>query len=116
MSVCIRDYKCGGITYCLKFIVDLLKSCNRQFDTLQEFAKQIRKTFRVFQFARILVKRKLVFSTPEHLEMPQRCSRHYYNLYRMSQTLIKDMLYGDIPDFHTIMDAVRKPEMEINSL
>ncbi len=109
---------------------------------------------------------------PEHLEMPQRYSRHYYDLYRMAQTTVKDaafahlellkkvvdfkmkfyprtwakypeavpgtlklvppeyrvgalatdyesmkdMLYGDIPDFNNVMDAVRKLEKEINSL
>ena len=29
---------------------------------------------------------------------------------------MKDMLYGDVPDFNTIMDAVRQLEVEINSL
>lgn len=109
---------------------------------------------------------------PEHLEIPQRYSRHYYDLYKMSQTSIKDiafshidflktvvdfkmkfyprawakypeavpgtlklippkyrftslladyeamkdMLYGDVPDFNTIMDAVQQLEVEINSL
>ena len=109
---------------------------------------------------------------PEHLEMPQRYSRHYYDLYRMAQTSVKDaafarvellktvvdfkmkfyprawvkcpeavpgtlklippeyrfgalaadyeamedMLYGDVPDFDTVMGAVRELEKEINSL
>lgn len=109
---------------------------------------------------------------PEHLEMPQRYSRHYYDLYRMAQTPVKDaafarpellktvvdfkmkfyprawakypeavpgtlklippeyrfgvlmadyeamkdMLYGDVPDFYTVTDAVRKLENKINSL
>ena len=109
---------------------------------------------------------------PAHLEMPQRYSRHYYDLYRMSMTPVKDaafarlellktvvdfkmkfyprawakypeavpgtlklippeyrfaslaadyeamkdMLYGDIPSFDAVMDAVRKLEKEINSL
>lgn len=109
---------------------------------------------------------------PNHLEMPQRYSRHYYDLYRMAQTsvkdatfahiellqkvvdfkikfyprswakypeaipgtlklippeyrfkalaadyeAIKDMLYGDVPEFDTVIDAVRKLEKEINSL
>lgn len=108
----------------------------------------------------------------EHLEMPQRYSRHYYDLYRMSMTPVKesafthrdllqkvvdfkikfyprswakyseakpgtlkllppdyrlatlladyeamkDMLYGDIPDFETVMSAVRELEKEINVL
>ncbi len=109
---------------------------------------------------------------PEHLEMPQRYSRHYYDLYRMSMTFVretafarfdllkkvvdfkmkfyprgwakypeavpgtlklippeyrfealksdyesmKDMLYGDIPEFAAIMTAVRELEQEINTL
>ena len=109
---------------------------------------------------------------PEHLDMPQRYSRHYYDLYRMAQTPVKDvafsqidllktvvdfkmkfyprawakypeatpgtlklippeyrfpalnsdyeamkeMLYGDIPSFNTIMESVRQLEKEINSL
>ena len=109
---------------------------------------------------------------PEHLEMPQRYSRHYYDLYRMSMTPVKaaafarvellktvvdfkmkfyprawakypeavpgtlklippehrfatlaadyeamkDMLYGDVPTFETLMDAVRELEKEINAL
>lgn len=104
--------------------------------------------------------------------MPQRYSRHYYDLYRMSMTPVKeaafarigllktvvdfkmkfyprawakyheavpgtlklvppeyrfaalaadyeamkDMLYGDIPTFETVMDAVSKLEKEIHSL
>lgn len=109
---------------------------------------------------------------PEHLEMPPRYSRHYYDLYRMSMTAVKksafahldllqkvvkfkmkfyprawakyaeavpgtlrlippdyrlpalqadydamkDMLYGDIPDFETVMSAVKELEKEINAL
>ena len=109
---------------------------------------------------------------PEHLDIPQRYSRHYYDLYRMAQTPVKeaafshidllktvvdfkmnfyprawaqyqeavpgtlklippeyripallndyeamkDMLYGDIPSFDTIMKSVRQLENEINSL
>ena len=109
---------------------------------------------------------------PEHLDMPQRYSRHYYDLYRMAQTpvkdvafshinllktvvdfkmkfyprawakypeaipgtlklippeyrfpalisdyeVMKDMLYGDIPSFNTIMESVCQLEKEINSL
>lgn len=109
---------------------------------------------------------------PEHLEMPQRYSRHYFYLYRMSMTPVKesafahrellqkvvdfkmkfypwawakyvdaaipgtlklispyyrfsalqtdydamkDMLYGDIPDFEMVMSAVRELEKEINT-
>ena len=104
--------------------------------------------------------------------MPQRYSRHYYDLYRMAQTPVKDiafsrmdllktvvdfkikfyprtwakypeatpgtlklippeyrfstllsdyeamkdMLYGDVPSFGTIMESVRQLESEINSL
>lgn len=109
---------------------------------------------------------------PELLDMPQRYSRHYYDLYRMAQTpvkdvafshinllktvvdfkmkfyprawakypeaipgtlklippeyrfpalisdyeVMKDMLYGDIPSFNTIMESVRQLEKEINFL
>ena len=109
---------------------------------------------------------------PKHLEMPQRYSRHYYDLYRMSiaevkdkalasidllqkvvdfkkkfyprawaryeeavpatlklappdfrlQTLerdyanMRDMLYGDVPAFETVIEAVRLLEREIHSL
>lgn len=108
---------------------------------------------------------------PEHLNMPQRYSRHYYDLYRMAMSPVKDvafarldllkkvvdfkmkfyprtwakyveaipgtlkllppdyripvlqadyeamkdMLYGDIPTFDTVMTAVRKLEWEINN-
>lgn len=109
---------------------------------------------------------------PSHLAMPQRYSRHYYDLYRMAQTptkdaafaqidllqkvvefkmkfyprnwakyqeavpgtlkllppeyrfkaldadyeSMKDMLYGDVPEFDEIMDAIGKLEEEINAL
>lgn len=109
---------------------------------------------------------------PEHLEMPQRYSRHYYDLYRMSMTPVKetafsrldllkkvvdfkikfyprgwakypeavpgtlklvppeyrfaaletdyvamkDMLYGNIPTFDTVIATIRRLENEINSL
>ena len=109
---------------------------------------------------------------PENLEIPQRYSRHYYDLYRMSispvkesafdevellKTVVdfkmkfyprawakypeavpgtlklvppeyrfvilaadyeamKDMLYGDVPTFDTVMSAVSELEKEINAL
>lgn len=109
---------------------------------------------------------------PEYLEMPQRYSRHYYDLYRMAITPVKevaffrldllkkvvdfkmkfyprgwakyqeavpgtlklippgyrftelkadyeamrDMLYGDVPAFETVIKTVRKLEKEINML
>lgn len=109
---------------------------------------------------------------PEHLEMPGRYSRHYYDLFRMAGTHVKetafsrldllkkvvdfkmkfyprawakypeavpgtlklippeywvaaleadygamkDMLYGDVPAFGAVMDAVRELEKEINTL
>lgn len=109
---------------------------------------------------------------PESSDMPQRYSRHYYDLYRMSMTSVKDaafaqvyllktvvnfkmkfyprawakyqeaipgtlkltppefryealaadydamrdMLYGDIPSFETVMDKISKLEDEINLL
>lgn len=108
---------------------------------------------------------------PEHLEMPQRYSRHYYDLYRMAMTSVKteafarfdllkkvvdfkmkfyprkwaqypkaipgtlkllppsyrlatletdyaamkDMLYGEIPSFETVMKIVSELEKEINA-
>lgn len=109
---------------------------------------------------------------PKHLDMPQRYSRHYYDLYRMAQTSVKDiafshinllkrvvdfkikfyprawamyqeatpgtlklipseyrfpslrndyeamkdMLYGDIPSFDTIIESIHQLETEINAL
>ena len=109
---------------------------------------------------------------PEHLAMPPRYSRHYYDLYRMAVTPVKDtafarlellkkvvdfkmkfyprawakypeavpgtlklvppeyrldalevdydamkdMLYGDIPSFVSVMEAVRTLEQQINTL
>ncbi len=109
---------------------------------------------------------------PEHLEMPQRYSRHYYDLYRMAMTPVKkaafsrldllkkvvdfkmkfyprawakypeavpgtlklippeyrfaalemdydsmkDMLYGDVPSFDTVIAEARELEKEINTL
>ena len=109
---------------------------------------------------------------PEHSEMPPRYSRHYYDLYRMAQTSVKedafaqvellktvvdfkmkfyprawakypeavpgtlklippeyrfkmlaadyeamkDMLYGQVPDFDTVMNAIKELEKEINAL
>lgn len=109
---------------------------------------------------------------PEHLVMPQRYSRHYYDLCRMAMTPVKDaafarldllkkvvdfkmkfyprtwakypeavpgtlklvppdyrlkaleadykatrdMLYGEIPSFASVMDAVRSLEQQINAL
>lgn len=109
---------------------------------------------------------------PEYLEMPQRYSRHYYDLYRMAMTPVKetafsqldllrkvvdfkmkfyprawakypeavpgtlklippeyrlvslkedydsmkDMLYGDIPTFDTVIAVVQELEKEINAL
>lgn len=109
---------------------------------------------------------------PEHLPMPPRYSRHYYDLYRMAMTPVKDtafarldllkkvvdfkmkfyprawakypeavpgtlklvppeyrlgnleadydamrdMLYGDIPSFTSVMDAVGALEQQINTL
>ena len=41
---------------------------------------------------------------PEHLEMPQRYSRHYYDLYRMSQTSIKDIAFLHINLLKTVVD------------
>ncbi len=109
---------------------------------------------------------------PEHLEMPQRYSRHYYDVYRMADSPVKesafsqldllkkvvnfkmkfyprawakypeavpgtlklipaeyrfaalkadyeamkDMLFGDVPEFETVIAGVRELEKEINML
>lgn len=109
---------------------------------------------------------------PEHLKMPQRYSRHYYDVYCLSKSSIKDsalshaellktvvnfkmkfyprawaryqeavpgtlklippefrfnelsndykamkdMIYGDVPNFESVIDVIRKLEKEINSL
>lgn len=109
---------------------------------------------------------------PEHLEMPQRYARHYYDLFRMARTPVKEaafaeldllkkvvdfkmkfyprtwarysqavpetlqlippayrfpalaadyeamkeMLYGEIPSFESVLDAIQKLEKEIHAL
>ena len=109
---------------------------------------------------------------PEHMEIPQRYSRHYYDLYRMAMSPVKDiafsrldllkkvvdfkmkfyprgwakypeavpgtlklfpsehrlaaletdyesmkdMLYGDVPLFSSVIAAIRELEKEINTL
>lgn len=109
---------------------------------------------------------------PEHLEMPQRYSRHYYDLFRMSTSAVKtnalkqldllekvvtfknkfyprgwahysdakpgtlklipldyrfaslkadylsmrDMIYGDVPSFQTLMDTLQTLDGEINAI
>ena len=41
---------------------------------------------------------------PEHLEMPQRYYRHYYDLYRMSQTSVKDEAFARVELLKTVVD------------
>lgn len=41
---------------------------------------------------------------PEYLEMPQRYSRHYYDLYRMSQTSVKDEAFARVELLKTVVD------------
>ena len=59
--------------------------------------------------------------------MPQRYSRHYYDLYCMAKSpvkekafermdLLRNMLYGEIPSFETMMEAVGELEKEIHTL
>lgn len=45
---------------------------------------------------------------PEHLDMPQRYSRHYYALYRMAQTPVKDVAFSHIDLLKTVVDFKMK--------
>jgi len=45
---------------------------------------------------------------PEHLDMPQRYSRHYYDLYRMAQTPVKDVAFSHINLLKTVVDFKMK--------
>ena len=45
---------------------------------------------------------------PEHLEMPQRYSRHYYDLYRMSMTPVKDVAFAQVDLLKTVVDFKMK--------
>lgn len=45
---------------------------------------------------------------PEHLKMPQRYSRHYYDLYRMSQTSVKDEAFARVELLKTVVDFKMK--------
>lgn len=45
---------------------------------------------------------------PEHLEMPQRYSRHYYDLYRMSMTSVKDAAFARADLLKTVVDFKMK--------
>lgn len=45
---------------------------------------------------------------PEHLEMPQRYSRHYYDLYRMSMTPVKDVAFARVDLLKTVVDFKMK--------
>lgn len=45
---------------------------------------------------------------PEHLEMPKRYSRHYYDLYRMSMTSVKDTAFARTDLLKTVVDFKMK--------
>ena len=126
----------------------------------------------ISRFSEDIHRRKGKANRPEHLKIPSRYSRHYYDIYCMSQTMVKkeafkqldllkkvvafkmkfyprgwakyseavpgslkllppafrladlamdydsmkDMLYGEIPSFETVMVTIGELEKEINSL
>ena len=45
---------------------------------------------------------------PEHLEMPQRYSRHYYDLYRMSMTPVKEAAFAHRDLLQKVVDFKMK--------
>lgn len=45
---------------------------------------------------------------PEHLEMPQRYSRHYYDLYRMTMTPVKEAAFSQIDLLKKVVDFKMK--------
>ena len=45
---------------------------------------------------------------PEHLDMSQRYSRHYYDLYRMAQTPVKDVAFSHIDLLKTVVNFKMK--------
>lgn len=45
---------------------------------------------------------------PEHLEMPQRYSRHYYDLYRMAATPVKEVAFSRIDLLKKVVDFKMK--------
>lgn len=45
---------------------------------------------------------------PEHLEMPQRYSRHYYDLYRMSETPVKKKAFSQLNLLKRVVDFKMK--------
>lgn len=45
---------------------------------------------------------------PEHLEMPQRYSRHYYDLYSMSETYVKEAAFSRIDLLKKVVDFKMK--------
>lgn len=45
---------------------------------------------------------------PEHLEMPQRYSRHYYDLYRMSKTQVKEAAFERLDLLKKVVDFKMK--------
>lgn len=45
---------------------------------------------------------------PEHLEMPQRYSRHYYDLYRMAMTPVKEAAFSQLDLLKKVVDFKMK--------
>ncbi len=45
---------------------------------------------------------------PEHLEMPQRYSRHYYDLYRMAATPVKEAAFSRLDLLKKVVDFKMK--------
>ena len=45
---------------------------------------------------------------PEHLEMPQRYSRHYYDLYRMALTPVKEAAFSQLDLLKKVVDFKMK--------
>lgn len=45
---------------------------------------------------------------PEHLEMPQRYSRHYYDLYRMAATSVKEVAFSRLDLLKKVVDFKMK--------
>ena len=57
---------------------------------------------------------KYAEAVPETLKLTPPDNR--FSALREDYDAMKDMLYGDIPDFETVMSTVRKLEKEINEL
>ena len=48
---------------------------------------------------------------PEHLEMPQRYSRHYYDLYRMAATPVKEAAFSRLDLLKKVVDFILSQSM-----